>query len=137
MHPELVKMHESGTAEPASPVSVRLTFRNHTLVQDKPAENGGQDLGPMASELLLGAVLGCQHSTFIKVAAKRRLDARLVKLEGGMNFQDGLITEMRVVFHVASPADDAAIETAMRLTEKTCTISRALSVPVHLHLVRA
>jgi uncharacterized OsmC-like protein len=130
---------ETGNASPLGPVSVLLQFRGHKLVQDKPAASGGQDEGPMASEFLLGALLACQHSTFVKVAAKRKLDAHIVSLDGAMEFTNGDISALRVTFQVkASPlVEDKAIETAMRLTDTTCTISRALKIPVQQTLVRA
>lgn len=119
---------ETATAIPQSPVSVRVTMRGHTLVQDKPNASGGQDDGPMASELLLAGLLACQHSTFVKVAAKRRLAARIERLEGAMHFVDGDIARIVVEAHVSGATD--GVDTALRLTEKTCTISRALKVPV-------
>ncbi|MEA3191551.1 MAG: OsmC-like protein [Thermoplasmata archaeon] len=121
---------ETATAIPQSPVAVRVTMRGHTVVQDKPAINGGQDQGPMASELLLAAILGCQHSTFVKVAAKRRLAARIERLEGAMHFADGDIRKVEVEAHVSGATE--GVDTALRLTEKTCTISRALKVPVEV-----
>lgn len=121
---------ETATAIPQSPVAVRVTMRGHALVQDKPATSGGKDEGPMASELLLAALLACQHSTFVKVAAKRRLDARIERLEGAMHFADGDITKVEVAAYVSGTT--AGVDTALRLTEKTCTISRALKVPVEV-----
>lgn len=126
---------ETGTAVPRSPVSVEVHTRTHRFVQDKPASAGGNDEGPMASELLLGALLGCQHSTFVKVAAKRRLDSRIERLEGRMHFADGDLSRIEVDFHVRGTAPASAVETAVRLTEKTCTVSRALKVPVVTHVV--
>ncbi len=129
---------ETGTATPRSAVSVELRFRGHTLIQDKPASSSGQDLGPMASEYLLGALLACQHSTFVKVAAKRRLDATIDSLDGALEFTDGDISAIRVTYNVKAPASvtEEAITTAMRLTEKTCTISRVLKLPAHASLNR-
>lgn len=126
-------------AVPRSPVAVAVTARGHTIVQDKPATSGGQDQGMMASELLLAGLLACQHSTFVKVAAKRRLAASIVKLHGEMDFADGDISALRVAFTLKAGADaaDAAIETALRLTDKACTISKVLKVPVHATFARS
>ena len=123
---------ETGTAVPRSPVSVAVVLRGHTLVQDKPAASGGKDEGPMASELLLAGLLACQHSTFVKVAAKRKVEATLRDLKGEMAFADGDIASIRVKFHVTAPAatTDQQIETLLKLTDRTCTISRALKVPI-------
>jgi uncharacterized OsmC-like protein len=129
---------ETGTAVPLSAVSVRLTLRGHTLVQDKPEASGGKDKGPMASELVLAGLLACQHSTFVKIAAKRRTEARIRSLDGEMAFSDGDISALRVHFQVAAPPSvpDDAIATLLRLTDKSCTVSKALKIPVEARFTR-
>lgn len=126
-------------AVPRSPVAVTVTLRGHTLVQDKPVSSGGKDEGPMASELLLAGLLACQHSTFVKVAAKRKVAARIRSLHGEMDFADGDVSALRVAFALEADAAvaDKDIETCLRLTDKTCTISRILKVPVHATFTRA
>lgn len=129
---------EVGTAVPRSPVSVAVVLRGHTLVQDKPQASGGMDEGPMASELLLASLLACQHSTFVKVAAKRKVEAAIRDLKGELHFADGEIAAVHVKFHLAAPAatTDQALETLLRLTDRTCTISRALKVPIEATYTR-
>ncbi|HJQ93152.1 MAG TPA: OsmC family protein, partial [Candidatus Thermoplasmatota archaeon] len=123
---------EAGTAVPRSAVSVAVVLRGHTLVQDKPQASGGKDEGPMASELLLAGLLACQHSTFVKVAGKRKVEATVRDIKGEMSFADGDIASVRVKFHLAAPAatTDQALGTVLKLTDRTCTISRALKVPI-------
>ena len=120
-------------AVPTSPVAVTVTARGHRVVQDKPVASGGKDQGMMSSELLLAGLLGCQNSTFVKVAAKRRVAATVEGLHGEMDFADGDISALRVAFTIRAAPDvtDAAIETCLRLTDKSCTISKVLKVPVH------
>jgi len=124
---------EDGDATPRSPVSVSIRLRGHTVLQDKPEASGGRDQGPMASELLLAALLACQHSTFVKVAAKRRTAATLRGLHGALHFDDaGDIAKATVRFDVEAGASvpDDALATLVRLTDTACTISKALKVPV-------
>jgi uncharacterized OsmC-like protein len=130
---------ETADARPRSPVAVTVTMRGHEVVQDKPAASGGQDEGPMASELVLAGLLACQHSTFVKVAAKRKLPATIRSLRGEMDFTDGDVSALRVHYTLdtASTVADGAIETALRLTDKTCTISRMLKLPVQATFTRA
>ncbi|MCA1811955.1 MAG: OsmC family protein [Halobacteriales archaeon] len=128
---------ETASATPRSPVSVQVTMRGHALVQDKPAASGGADGGPMASELLLAGLLACQHSTFVKVAAKRRITATIERLDGEMDFKDSDISALRVRFTLATDASDEQLATVLRLTDKACTISQALKVPVENSFVRA
>lgn len=130
---------ETGTAVPRSAVSVAVVLRGHTLVQDKPQASGGKDEGPMASELLLAGLLACQHSTFVKVAAKRKVEATIRDLKGEMEFNDGDISALRVKFHLSAPESttDAQLETVLRLADKSCTISRVLKVPVESRYTRS
>lgn len=124
---------ESATATPRSPVSVAVTMRKHTLIQDKLVASGGKDEGPMASEFLLASLLACQHSTSVKVAAKRKATWKVRELHGDMMFDDaGDISSIKVRFEVESDAEDAAVHTILRLTEKSCTISRVLKIPVEV-----
>ncbi|MFA5943910.1 MAG: OsmC family protein [Candidatus Thermoplasmatota archaeon] len=130
---------ESGTAVPRSDVSVAVVVRAHTLVQDKPQASGGKDEGPMASEFLLASLLACQHSTFVKVAAKRKVEASIRDLKGELHFEGGDIAAIRVKFHLTAPpaTTDQAIDTLLKLTDRTCTISRILKVPVEATYSRA
>lgn len=131
---------ETVVARPRSPVSVTLELRQHRLVQDKPQASGGQDAGPMASELLLAGLLACQHSTIVKVAAKRRVQATVRSIQGDMHFDAaGDIARIDLAFDLETPPGTRAeaIEALLRLTEAACTISKALKVPVASRLATA
>lgn len=122
---------ETARAEPRSPVSCLVKARGHEWVQDKPAELGGDDTGPMASELLLGSLLACQLSTFRKVADKRRLRVDPVSLEGELHFDErGDMARIRLRWVLSSAEDDARLDAVVRLTDRACTISKALAIPV-------
>ena len=121
---------ETATAVPRSAVSCTIEARSHRLIQDKPPESGGADAGMMASELLLAGLLACQLSTFVKVAAKRRLEVRATRLTGEMHFEAGDIHRIELHFDVAGAAEPGQMETLLRLTDSACTISKVLSVPI-------
>lgn len=120
-------------AVPRSPVAVTVTARGHQVVQDKPHSSGGDDQGMMASELVLAGLIACQHSTFVKIAAKRKVSVTVRRVRGEMDFVDGDIAALRIHFELDLPAEvtDDAVLTLLRLSDKTCTISRVLKVPVH------
>lgn len=122
---------EAGYAVPRSAVSVTVRLRGHQLVQDKPASLGGDDQGPMASELLLASLLACQSSTFVKVAAKRRIDARATRIDGALHFDDkGDIAKATVDWTLEGDIDATQADTLVRLTDRACTVSRALSIEI-------
>ncbi len=119
---------ETATAEPRSPVSCTIEARGIHLIQDKPSALGGRDDGLMASELLLAGLLACQLSTFYKVAKKRGKEVKAIRLRGDLHFDDASdIQEVRL--HWTLSADDGT-DTLLKLTDRVCTISRALKVPV-------
>lgn len=130
---------ESATARPLSTVSAVVEARHHRVVQDKPADMGGKDEGVMASEHLLVALLSCQLSTFVKVAAKRRLEATADAVRGDLHFEGGDIARVALHWRIAAGPGvaDEKIEAALRLTDKACTISKALAVPVSFTFERA
>ncbi len=119
-------------------MSCEVTMRGHTMIQDKPESSGGSDAGPMASEHLMTALLSCQLSTFHKVAAKRKADARAASIQADMHFNDaGDIDRIDLSWVFEGSADDASLDTIVRLTDKVCTISRVLSCPVAARWTRA
>ena len=123
---------ETATAVPRSPVSCTVTARDHLLVQDKPPAYGGEDAGMMASELLMASILSCQLSTFAKIAAKRKVDVTPRSIRATTHFDDaGDIKRIRLQWTFEG-GDQKARDTLVRLTEKVCTISRALSCPVEV-----
>ncbi len=123
-------MDESVIAKPRTPVSCTIQARDHVLLQDKPPANGGADDGPMASEFLLAAIAACQLSTMHKVRAKRGVDVEFESVTVGCDFDDkGDIGHVRIAWKVLK-GDDKDIATIVKLTDRVCTISRALKVPV-------
>lgn len=130
---------EDAVATPTSNVAVTVQARGHRIVQDKPVASGGKDAGPMASELVLAGLLACQNSTFVKIAAKRKVDASIRALHGELHFDNGDIAAIKVRFSLQAPATvaDAALDTLLKLTDKSCTISKVLKVPVEASFSRA
>lgn len=84
----------------------------------------------MASELLLAGLLACQLSTFSKVASKRGSDARVRSITGHLHFDGNDDIERAVVEWDIEGAKGDEKDTLVRLTDRICTISRVLKVPV-------
>lgn len=119
---------ETATATPRSPVSCTIEARGIQIIQDKPPASGGTDDGMMASELLLASLLACQLSTFHKVAAKRGRNVRALSVRGDLHFDEASDIKAIELAWTLSADDDA--QTLLRLTDRVCTVSRALKVPV-------
>lgn len=90
----------------------------------------------MASELLLAALLSCQLSTFAKVKAKRGSQAEVDSIMAECGFDGaGDIDTIRITWRFRA-GDEKELPTLMRLTDRICTISRALKVPVESRFER-
>lgn len=120
---------ETATATSISKVACSIKARDLEWIQDKPAEFGGENRGPMASELLLSGLLGCQLSTYAKVADKRKVTAK-AEILGEMYLEGNDVAKIHLKWSFSEALDEKTAQTLMRLTDKVCTISRALSCPV-------
>ncbi|HVL47817.1 MAG TPA: OsmC family protein [Candidatus Thermoplasmatota archaeon] len=120
-----------------APKTTEIAIRGHTIRCDKPADLGGTDSGPMASEYLLAALASCTLTTMRKIAEKRKVELGSLACVTEMDFDDrGVVVAMRLRVEVGGTASDKDVETVFRLSEKACTISQLLSFPVHRALAR-
>lgn len=120
-----------------TPASTRAQARHHEFIIDKLPGNGGTDEGPMASEYLLAALGSCQITTAHKIAAKRRQPIASIVITATAEFDADVIATITLDIEVHDGPSDEDLATIFRLTERSCTISRALSVPVEQRVRRA
>lgn len=128
---------ETAVATPRSNVAVTVRARDVEAIQDKPVEFGGNNEGMMASEHLLVALLGCQHSTMVKVATKRKVDVQIHAITGNLHLENDAIQHIDVVHELSSDASDDELTRVVKLTDRVCTISKALACPVQCSFIRA
>jgi uncharacterized OsmC-like protein len=123
----------------------------HTFSTDWP-EPFSTDRGPTPGlELLLAAVAGCAATTCIAKAALRGVEIRRLEVttEGRVD-QTGIfevgdepgwpgLRDLRVTFHIDSPADDTALEALRANVQATSSSLNTMvsAVPVQLTLERA
>ena len=120
-----------------TPASTRAQARHHEFVIDKLPANGGNDDGPMASEYLLAALGSCQITTAHKIAVKRRQPIDSIVIAATAEFDGDVITDITLDIEVHGGPGDADLETIFRLTERSCTVSRALGVPMKQRVRRS
>ena len=121
---------ETVTVRTRTPASTQASARQHEFVIDKLPANGGEDSAPMASEYLLAALASCQITTAHKIAAKRRQPIEAMSIDATATFDGDVITDIALDIEVTGAPGDEELETILRLTERCCTISRALNVPI-------
>src|SRR3712207_3610312 len=127
---------ETVTIRTRTPASTQAQARHHEFVIDKLPANGGDDEGPMASEYLLGALGSCQITTAHKIAAKRREPIDAIAITATATFEGDLITGIVLDMDITGGPDDEELATILRLTQRSCTITRALSVPIEHRIHR-
>jgi putative redox protein len=98
--------------------------RGHTVVTDLPPDEDGSDLGTSALELSVLSLAGCITTIFALVARRRRLrfDAMRVELEADRPPGARTITAVHGTIHLTSSAAAGEVETAVRLTLRTCPV---------------
>jgi putative redox protein len=121
---------ESVEVETVTPKTTRAKARSHTFYVDKPADKGGTDRGPMASEYFLASLASCHITTAHKIAEKRRLALEAVRIQAGAWFEGDLMARIRLDIHVKGPLSEEDRDTVFRLTERICTISQATKTPI-------
>jgi putative redox protein len=96
----------------------------HSVVVDLPVDEGGRSVGPSALELCALALAGCITTIFAQVARKRRLvfQGMTVALEAERPPGASTITRVRGTLRVRTRAQPTEVETALRLTMKTCPV---------------
>ncbi len=98
--------------------------RAHAVVVDLPVDEGGRSAGPSALYLALLSLAGCITTIFALVARKRHLwfQGMSVALEAERPPRAPTITRVRGTLRVHTKADFKDVDTALRLTLKTCPV---------------
>ncbi|MGD0250925.1 MAG: OsmC family protein [Thermoplasmata archaeon] len=96
----------------------------HTVTVDLPIDEGGRSAGPSALDLALLSLAGCISTIFAIVAHKRRLEYQglSIALEGERPAHAPTITRVHGTLRLRTKAPLSEVETALRLTVKTCPV---------------
>jgi len=98
--------------------------RGHAVTIDQPVEDGGNDRGTSAHELLLLSLTGCISTIFHIIAAKRGLEFEGLKISLRAEKIRGVPTIQRVhgTVEVRTNAPPDEVATVLRLSVKTCPV---------------
>jgi putative redox protein len=113
--------------------------QGHHLTVDLPLDEGGDETGPYALELSVLSLAGCITTIFALVAKKRRLrfDGMKVDLEAERSEGSPTITSVDGVFYVTTSSPPEEVETALRITLRTCPVGvlyERAHIPVRVRL---
>lgn len=120
---------ETVTTKLADAHGVKWQARGLAGRTDRPADMGGGDAGPMASELVLIALASCTTTTALKIATKRKVALTDVRCEASMDFDErGEVIDVRLRVDVESHDDEQDVLKVFELAERACTITKLLAI---------
>ncbi len=98
--------------------------RGHEVTVDLPPDEDGTDRGPSSLELMVLSLAGCVSTIFALVARRRRLSFSSLRVELDATRPRGAATIEAVhgTFTIATAAPSEEVETALRLTLRTCPV---------------
>ncbi|HEV8152257.1 MAG TPA: OsmC family protein [Solirubrobacteraceae bacterium] len=107
--------------------ATRVTMRSHDLISDEPATAGGQDSGPMPTELLCAALASCFSMALVFAAAKRgkELPDLRVTVDAERAGRDLRYGRLRVEAEAAVATDELA--RLVKQARRFCWVSNTLA----------
>jgi putative redox protein len=114
--------------------------RTHTVRVDLPVEEGGASSGTSALELLILALAGCVTTIFALVARRRRIGLQhlAIALEAERPARAPTVTRVRGTLRVATRNAPEEVETALRLTLRSCPVGvlfERAGIPVEIRSI--
>lgn len=108
----------------------RAQARGHEVATDFPHDVGGEDGALMPSELMLAALGACLSVTLRTLSEIRKEHVRDVSIVVEGELDRGLFARIRVTMEIDTDLPDEKVSRLLELTEKHCTVSRALGLAV-------
>jgi|WetSurMetagenome_2_1015567.scaffolds.fasta_scaffold23395_2 putative redox protein len=127
------KIHASIGLEP---YATRISMRGHVITGDETHENGGKDLGPTPTELVLSGLAACTASTLKMYADRKGWLIERINVEITIHTDkhaDGTQTaHIKRVLHFEGTLTDEQKERLIQIAEK-CPIHRLLTNNVEIN----
>jgi len=108
-------------------------IRQHTILINRPEENGGQDTGAMGFELLLASLGGCFGSNLLAVIRKRDLPIDDITIEvNGTLSESSMRYEAIEMIVYSSYEDREELKKHITVAERSCIVANTLKDAVAL-----
>ena len=120
----------SAKAEASTAVDVVLDS-GHTVRFDEPSSNGGEDLGPSATEGVSAALAACTVATMRLYADRKEWDVTGVEVEVSTEYRDHSPSHFRVDLKFPETLDEEQVG-RLKVIAAKCPVHKILagSVPV-------
>ncbi len=112
----------------------RISMRGHVITADEPLSNGGKDLGPTPTELLLSALASCTASTLRMYADKKGWDVDRIDLEVSIHIEKnetGQVSNIETQIAISGQVTADQKERMLEIARK-CPLYRLLTNPLNI-----
>ena len=112
-------------------VCSEIKMRNHLIIIDSGKDEGGEDLGPAATEVFLAALGACVMTNISRIGKKMRLNIKNVSMDINGNKEHNGHPSSFVALDIkvsieADTNDREKLERLVELSEKNCTVSNTV-----------
>jgi putative redox protein len=111
--------------------------RGHRVAVDEPAEHGGEDAGPMPTELFCAALASCFCLAIGHVARKRSLEVPGLTVTVRSHRAGRELRYDRLVVECAAALDDDTLALLVERARPFCWVSNTLAAGVEVEYRRA
>jgi putative redox protein len=124
------------TAEWAGDMATDVRGRGHAIRVDEPPEYGGEDSGPMPTELLTAALASCFCVSMAWAARKRRVELPSVRVHVRAERAPGEPRHGAYDLWVEAPLDPEPLQRLVDLASRWCWVTNTLTTPpeIRYHL---
>lgn len=114
--------------------STRITARGHVFYGDEKEDNGGKDLGPTPTELVLSGLATCTTATLRMYADRKGWDLDRVTLHIGIRFEKtetGQNAVIERIMEFEGSLDEEQRNRLFQIAEK-CPTFKLLTSPIRI-----
>jgi uncharacterized OsmC-like protein len=124
------------TAEWRGGMATDVSGRGHSLRVDEPEEFGGEDTGPMPTEVLVAALASCFCLAVAWAARKKRIPLEDLRVSVRPRRAPGEPRHGRYDVWVESSTPDDELTPAVDLAKRYCWVTNTIQSPpeIHYHL---
>ncbi len=112
--------------------ATRITARGHVFIGDEPDDNGGKDLGPTPTELVLSGLASCTTATLRMYADRKGWNLDGVTLHIGIRIEkhpDGQISRIFSELELEGELEASQKDRLLDIARK-CPVHRMLTHPI-------
>lgn len=121
--------YEPWRAEWRGGMASEVTGRGHTIHVDEPPQFGGEDSGPMPTEVLAAALASCMCISIAWAARKRRVELTDLAVEVRPFRAPGEPRHGRYELRIESSAPQDVLQPCVDLGSRYCWVTNTLKNP--------